>query len=191
MRMDEDEDERDLDYAAEFSTAALEWLAAKNKAWFDAKGNDAVYYINHDEGKIYFYKSCKDYPDKPRVWYTGEAVGTWSPNSSTFMWSCDNKTAPGMSNDVSKAGKQWFAGNAGFSGSFMSGVNSLDEAWRIAAIAARLANVEAVYNSPSTFNDVKDELAAVGRKVPVLGRNKVYNHGFFAVTGKKKNAPTA
>lgn len=163
----------------------IEWLASRNRAWFADKGQHAVYFFNHLDGRIYFYKNAGDYPDNPDAWCTEESIGTWAPRSKSFMWTCDNKTAVGKSFDISKKGKQWFEDNRNFTGRIITNVASLDMAWAIIAVASRLSNVIAVYNAPCKYRDVKEEGAVVGTRVTIFNRNKIINNEFVAITGPK------
>lgn len=161
-----------------------EWLAARNAEWFADKGKYAMYYIDHGESKIYFYEKRDDFPSRPDIWYSGESIGTWSPKSNTFMWSCDNTYWPERSSEISRAAKRWFDGNGAPKVKCLP-VGSLDLAWSVVSIAARMSNVTAVYNAPSTFAELKDELEEAGVKVNRKNRNKIINYLFFAITGEK------
>jgi hypothetical protein len=179
MTMNDDDDEP-------LDDKALEWLSKRNQAWFDDKGQHGMYYINHHEGKIYFYKNRDDYPSNPAIWFPGETIGTWSPNSNTFMWSCDNDTSVESSTAISKDGKKMF----GFTAKFVPNVKSIDLAWRLVAVAAMTSNVIAVYNASCKYNDVKNELKAIGKKVPDYMKNQIYNYEFFAITGEENVVPS-
>jgi hypothetical protein len=166
----------------------LEWLVDRNERFLRGKGAYAMYRIDHHEGRLYFYNREADYPDTPAIRYPGETIGTWAPRSKTFMWSCDNNTAVESSNAISMKARKWFTSNGA---SFITGVpgvmliGSIDLAWKVVSIAAKLSNVVAVYNSPCTYGNVKDELEATGKKVPRYMKNKILNYEFFAITGEK------
>jgi hypothetical protein len=166
----------------------LEWLAARNQAWFDEKGEHAMYHISYYDGRMYFYTRKEDYPDIPAVWYPGESIGTWSPRSNTFMWSCDNKTTVDQSIAISKKAKAWFESNRSTPVPVLP-VESLAIAWEVVAVAAKISNVIAVYNAPCTYRSVEDDLKKAGKRVPVSKKNKIYNHDFFAITGGKHVMP--
>lgn len=159
----------------------LQWLDARNQSWARQKGKHAAHYINFAEGRIYFYERNEDAPDNPVVWYPGETIGTWSPRGKTFAWACDNITTRDPSISASMKVKTWLE-SKGMRSTGALRVETLQEAWVLVATAARLSDVIAVYRSEVSYRDVKDELATIGKRVPVR-KGATYNHVFFAITG--------
>lgn len=175
----------DMDDFEEFASSATKWAQDRNDAWLADKGTDARYYVNHHEDKIYFYKKVDDYPDRPYVWYSFQSIGTWSPRSNSFMWACANKTSVGARSDISEKAMSWFSKNLGIRENVILAGTSLDNAIRVAAVAARLAGAVAMYKAPCYVRDVENELRAAGQKVTMLNRNDLYLYEFLAITSFK------
>jgi hypothetical protein len=171
------------DYVEKFANAALEWIDERNKAWIDDKGYDAMYYVNHDDGRLYFYKDRSGYPDRPYVWYAYQSIGTWAPSDQSFMWACANSSVHEPSRDISERAMKWIGSKTGVSpgNGLVTGV-SPEGVKRIVAIAARLAGVVAVYRATTYLRDAKDEMKALGGRVTLFNRNKVLHHEFLAIT---------
>jgi hypothetical protein len=175
----------DLDYVTDFSTAAMKWLAERNRTWLAGNGKHAKFHINFVEGKIYFYDDAKDFPDRPSIWYPGETIGSWSPIENGFMWEHENEDSYNQSSTISEVAARWIDEHVGTRKNVVIKNATIDFAWRLVAIAARLADVEAVYDAQSKFKDVKNELESIGERVSILKGRKIYCHNFFAITGEK------
>ncbi len=165
------------------------WLQARNDEWSREKGEMAMYYVSRHEGRIYFFNEKVSYPDCPDAWYTFESIGSWSPRSKTFAWSCANETNVQTTSSISKKTMEWMASKTGRLLGIITDVESVEQAWFIVAVAAKLSNAIAVYKNPTHIRDLSENdiefIKSRGYKPWELRKNRIYHNEFIAITSGK------
>ena len=132
------------------------------------------FYTRQCDAVMFFF----DDHDEPRIGFKCETAGSYSPVSGTWLWAW-------VSNTVLDEKKQASlnALELGKEKDFIALTTpkwkcTIEEAWVMASITAKLVDAMGVYRIPIHFRDVKKELEIIGVKVTKEMEEKVYLYTF-------------